>query len=301
MMKKSILCLAAAVCTVSLAACGGNSATETTAAPTTAAEAADTTTAAEAENTEDNSAQAEDTESAEETQAEAGSEGGTLVMATNAEFPPYEYHDSAVTGPDGSDIVGIDVEIAAAIAEKMGKELVIEDVQFASIIPEILSGKADFGAAGMTVTEDRLVNVDFSDTYATAVQSIIVTADSEMTGPDDLEGKLIGVQEGTTGYTFCSEDFGEENVLAYTNGATAVQNLINGSVDCVVIDQQPAISFVEANEGLKILETEYVIEDYAAAVAKENTALLEALNTALDELIEDGSIQAVLDKYIKAE
>ena len=143
--------------------------------------------------------------------------------------------------------------------------------------------------------------MNFTNSYATGVQVIIVKEDSEIASADDLEGKLIGVQEGTTGYTFCSEDFGEENVLAYTNGATAVQNLINGSVDCVVIDQQPAISFVEANEGLKILETEYVIEDYAAAVAKENTALLEALNTALDELIEDGSIQAVLDKYIKAE
>ncbi len=292
MMKKSILCLAAAVCTVSLAACGGNSATETTAAPTTAAEAADTTTAAEAENTEDNSAQAEDTESAEETQAEAGSEGGTLVMATNAEFPPYEYHDSAVTGPDGSDIVGIDVEIAAAIAEKMGKELVIEDVQ---------SGKADFGAAGMTVTEDRLVNVDFSDTYATAVQSIIVTADSEITGPDDLEGKLIGVQEGTTGDLYSTDDFGDDMVERYLKGVDAVQALLQGKVDVVIIDNEPAKVFVSENEGLKLLDAAYAEEEYAIAVKKGNTELLDQINSAIAELKESGKLDEITAKYITAE
>ncbi len=301
MMKKSILCLAAAVCTVSLAACGGNSATETTAAPTTAAEAADTTTAAEAENTEDNSAQAEDTESADETQAEAGSEGGTLVMATNAEFPPYEYHDSAVTGPDGSDIVGIDVEIAAAIAEKMGKELVIEDVQFASIIPEILSGKADFGAAGMTVTEDRLMNVDFSDTYATAVQSIIVTADSEITGPDDLEGKLIGVQEGTTGDLYSTDDFGDDMVERYLKGVDAVQALLQGKVDVVIIDNEPAKVFVSENEGLKLLDAAYAEEEYAIAVKKGNTELLDQINSAIAELKESGKLDEITAKYITAE
>lgn len=215
-------------------------------------------------------------------------------MGTNAAFPPYEFYE-------GEEIVGIDAEIAGLLAEKLGLKLEIMDMDFSAIVTSVQTGGVDIGLAGMTVTEERLENVNFTNSYATGVQVIIVKEDSEIASADDLEGKLIGVQEGTTGYTFCSEDFGEENVLAYTNGATAVQNLINGSVDCVVIDQQPAISFVEANEGLKILETEYVIEDYAAAVAKENTALLEALNTALDELIEDGSIQAVLDKYIKAE
>ena len=294
MMKKSILCLAAAVCTVSLAACGGNSATETTAAPTTAAEAADTTTAAEAENTEDNSAQAEDTESAEETQAEQSENKGTLVMATNAEFPPYEFHD-------GGEIVGIDVEIAAAIAEKMGKELVIEDVQFASIIPEILSGKADFGAAGMTVTEDRLVNVDFSDTYATAVQSIIVTADSEITGPDDLEGKLIGVQEGTTGDLYSTDDFGDDMVERYLKGVDAVQALLQGKVDVVIIDNEPAKVFVSENEGLKLLDAAYAEEEYAIAVKKGNTELLDQINSAIAELKESGKLDEITAKYITAE
>ncbi len=295
MMKKSMLCLAAAVCTVSLAACGGNSGTETTVA-TTAAETAETTTAAD--NAEETSAEAEESE---ETEAAAAGEGGTLVMVTNAEFPPYEYHDSSMTGPDGSDIVGIDVEIAAAVAEKMGKELVVEDVQFASIIPEILSGKADFGAAGMTVTEDRLVNVDFSDTYATAVQSIIVTSDSEITGPDDLAGKLIGVQEGTTGDLYSTDDFGDDMVERYLKGVDAVQALLQGKVDVVIIDNEPAKVFVSENEGLKLLDAAYAEEEYAIAVKKGNTELLEQINSALAELKESGKLDEITAKYITAE
>lgn len=294
MMKKRMLCLAAAVCTVSLAACGGNSAQETTAAATEAQ-----TEATEAENAEDTSA--EETEATEETEASAGGEGGTLVMATNAEFPPYEYHDSSTTGPDGSDIVGIDVEIAAAIAEKMGKELVIEDVQFASIIPELLSGKADIGAAGMTVTEDRLVNVDFSDTYATAVQSIIVTDDSEIAGPDDLVGKLIGVQEGTTGDLYSTDDFGDDMVERYLKGVDAVQALLQGKVDAVIIDNEPAKVFVSENDGLKILDAAYAEEEYAIAVKKGNTELLDQINSAIAELKESGKLEEIAAKYITAE
>ena len=143
--------------------------------------------------------------------------------------------------------------------------------------------------------------MDFTDSYATGVQVIIVPQDSQIASVDDLEGKLIGVQEGTTGHTYCSDDYGEDSVVAYNNGATAVQALQQGKVDCVVIDKQPAISFVEANEGLKILDTEYVIEDYAVAVSKENTALKDALNAALKEMIDDGTVQKILDKYIKAE
>lgn len=293
-MKKRMLCLAAAVCTVSLAACGGNSAQETTAAATEAQ-----TEATEAENAEDTSA--EETEATEETEASAGGEGGTLVMATNAEFPPYEYHDSSTTGPAGSDIVGIDVEIAAAIAEKMGKELVIEDVQFASIIPELLSGKADIGAAGMTVTEDRLVNVDFSDTYATAVQSIIVTDDSEIAGPDDLAGKLIGVQEGTTGDLYSTDDFGDDMVERYLKGVDAVQALLQGKVDAVIIDNEPAKVFVSENDGLKILDAAYAEEEYAIAVKKGNTELLDQINSAIAELKESGKLEEIAAKYITAE
>ena len=284
-MKKLIAVSLAGLMCASLAACGSKT-EEPAQAPAE--------TEAPAQEGQDAEAPAE-TEAPAESSAEVKTvTEGVLTMGTNAAFPPYEFYE-------GEEIVGIDAEIAGLLAEKLGLKLEIMDMDFSAIVTSVQTGGVDIGLAGMTVTEERLENVNFTNSYATGVQVIIVKEDSEIASADDLEGKLIGVQEGTTGYTFCSEDFGEENVLAYTNGATAVQNLINGSVDCVVIDQQPAISFVEANEGLKILETEYVIEDYAAAVAKENTALLEALNTALDELIEDGSIQAVLDKYIKAE
>ena len=286
-MKKLIALLLAGVMCASLAACGSK-AEEPAEAPAE--------TEAPAEGAEDAEAPAEDEEAGG---SEAAGEvttvtEGILTMGTNAAFPPYEFYD-------GDDIVGIDAEIAELLAEKLGLTLEIMDMDFSTIITSVQTGGVDIGLAGMTVTEERLENVNFTDSYATGVQVIIVKEDSDIASVDDLEGKLIGVQEGTTGHTYCSDDYGEENVLAYTNGATAVQNLVQGAVDCVVIDKQPAISFVEANEGLKILDTEYVIEDYAAAVSKENTALLDALNAALKELKEDGSIQAILDKYIKAE
>ncbi|MDO5549330.1 MAG: ABC transporter substrate-binding protein [Eubacteriales bacterium] len=219
---------------------------------------------------------------------------GVLTVGTNAAFPPYEYYD-------GDDIVGIDADIAKALADKLGLELEIIDMDFGSIITSVQTGKVDVGVAGMTVTEDRLENVNFTDSYATGTQVIIVPEDSSIKTVDDLDGALIGVQESTTGHIYCSDDYGEENVVAYTNGATAVQALIQGKVDCVVIDKQPAMTFVEENEGLKILDTEYVTEDYAIAVGKDNEELLNELNTALQELIDDGTVQTILDKYIAAE
>lgn len=293
-MKKKFVCLLmAAACTASLAACGGS-------ASETAAAAAADTTAAETKAADDTTAaEAEETTAAEE--KEEASEGKQLIMATNAEFPPYEYHDSSMTGPDGSDIVGIDAEIAGAIAEKLGMELVIEDIAFDSIIPELQSGKADIGAAGMTVTEDRLVNVDFSDTYATAVQVIIVTEGSEIAGPDDLAEKTIGVQQGTTGDIYASDDFGDENVDRYPKGVDAVQALLQGKVDAVIIDNEPAKVFVSENEGLKLLDTAYAEEEYAIAVKKGNTELLDQINGALAELKESGTLDEIVAKYISAE
>ena len=289
MKKRFLTAAAAALCAVSLAACGGSS-TATTAAETQTSEAADTTAAEADAAEEETAAEAEETE-----------EGGTLIMATNAEFPPYEYHDSSQTGPDGSDIVGIDAEIAGAIAEKLGKDLVIEDIAFDSIIPELQSGKADFVAAGMTVTEDRLVNVDFSDTYATAVQSIIVTSDSEIAGPDDLAGKKIGVQQGTTGDLYATDDFGDENIDRYPKGVDAVQALVQGKVDAVIIDNEPAKVFVGDTEGLKLLDTAYAEEEYAIAVKKGNTELLEQINTVIQELKDSGEMDSIIGKYITAE
>lgn len=220
---------------------------------------------------------------------------GVLTMATNAYFPPYEYYE-------GSAIVGIDAEIAEAVAKKLGLELKIEDMEFDSIITAVSTGKVDMGLAGMTVTEERKQNVNFSDTYATGVQVVIVPEDSDITSIDDLyNGKKIGVQLSTTGDIYCCDDFGAENVEEYNKGNDAVMALISGKVDAVVIDNEPAKSFVAANEGLKILDTEYVTEDYAAALNKENTALLEAVNGALAELKADGTLDAIISKYIPTE
>lgn len=219
---------------------------------------------------------------------------GKLTMGTNAYFPPYEYYE-------GSAIVGIDAEIAKAVADKLGLELVIEDMEFDSIITAVQQGRIDMGLAGMTVTEDRLKNVNFSTSYATGVQVVIVPEDSSIKSVDDLVGKKIGVQLGTTGDIYASDDFGAENVDQYNKGNDAVMALTQGKVDCVIIDNEPAKSYVAANKGIKILETEYAVEDYAAAINKNNTALLEKVNKAIAELQADGTIDGIITKYIPAE
>lgn len=215
----------------------------------------------------------------------------TLTMGTNAAFPPYEFYE-------GDKIVGIDAEVAQCIADKLGMELEIIDMDFGSIITSVQTGKIDIGVAGMTVDESRLKNVNFTDSYSTGIQVVIVKDGGSVQSLDDLDGALIGTQEATTGFMYCSDEYGEENVVPYTNGATAVKALVDGKVDCVVIDKQPALSFVSVNEGLSILDTEYAVEDYAIAVAKENTELLDNINKALKELTDDGTIQEILDKYI---
>ena len=217
----------------------------------------------------------------------------TLVMATNAEFPPYEFHE-------GDAIVGIDAEVAQAIADKLGMELKIEDVAFDSIIPGVQAGKYDMGMAGMTVTDERLESVNFSTSYAKGVQVVIVKEGSDIKTVDDVAGKKIGVQTSTTGDIYATDDFGEENVTKFDNGAVAVQALLQGKVDCVIIDNEPAKSYVAANEGLKILDTEYVEEDYAICFNKNDTELQEKVNKALEELIADGTVDKIVGKYIKA-
>ena len=224
--------------------------------------------------------------------ADSGTETKTLSMATNAAFPPYEYME-------GNDYVGIDIEIAQAIADSMGAELVINDVEFGSIIGGVQSGKYDMGIAGMTVTDERLKSVNFSDTYATGVQVIIVKNDSAIASIDDLANAMIGVQMDTTGDIYCCEDFGEDHVTEFKTGADAVQALVSGKVDCVVIDNEPAKNFVAGNDGLKILETEYVVEDYAICVAKENEELLNTINEAIADLKASGKLDEIIGKYIK--
>ena len=237
-------------------------------------------------------------EATEEAAAFTTVEEGKLIMATNAFFPPYEYYE-------GEQIIGIDAEIAAAIAEKLGLELVINDMEFDSIITNVSQGAADFGLAGMTVSDERLEQIDFSISYASGVQVIIVKEGSAITTVDDLyaDGATykVGVQLGTTGDLYSTWDFGAERVVAYNKGNEAVMALTQGDVDCVIIDNEPAKAFVKANEGLVILETSFADEDYAACIAKGNTALLNAIDQAIMELTEDGTIDAIIEKYIPAE
>ncbi len=242
-----------------------------------------------------------------------GKDENTLVMATNAAFPPYEYYE-------GDKIVGIDAEIAAEIAKKLNMELEIKDVEFDSIVSGVASGKYDFGMAGMTVTEDRLKSVNFSTSYAKGVQAVIVPENSQYTSFEDFytgfdeegnptgvkDGIKIGVQMGTTGDIYSSDDpenwgFGKDKVAQYNTGADAVQALLTGKVTAVIIDNEPAKAYIAANEGLKILEGAYVEEDYAICIAKDNKDLLNKVNKALEELIADGTVKKIVDKYIKAD
>ena len=289
-MKKILaLTLALVLCLGMLSACG----TDASSAETSANAAASTPAEETAAPTEEAAAPADNT-------AVTTVTPGELHMATNAAFPPYE-----MIADDGS-FEGIDVEIAGAIAEKLGLTLVVDDMDFGSIITAVQTGKEDIAMAGLTVTDERKENVDFTDSYATGVQVVIVPEDSDIATIDDLEGKQIGCQESTTGYIYCSDTpenggYGEENVTAFPNGANAVQALISGKVDCVVIDSQPAQEFVNQNEGLKILDTEFVTENYAIGVSKDNTALRDAVNAALAELTDDGTVSSIINKYISAE
>ena len=291
-MKKVLSVLLAASLALGMTACGSTASSEAASEPA----ASESTASSEAASSEAASDATSDTASAEVTTVEPGK----LIMSTNAAFPPYE-----MTADDGS-FEGIDVEIAGAIAEKLGLELQIDDMDFDAALLAAQTGKSDMVMAGVTVTEDRQTVMDFSDSYAAGIQVVIVPEDSDIASIDDMTGKMIGVQRGTTGDQYCSasvEDggFGEENVTRYDNGLTAVQALNNSQVDCVVIDNAPAQEFVAANPGLKILDTEYANEEYAIGVAKGNTQLLDAINTAITELKADGTIQSILDKYISAE
>ena len=231
----------------------------------------------------------------------APKEENVLIMATNANFPPYEYME-------GEEYAGIDIELAQEIAKKLGKELVIENIEFGAIVAGVETKKYDIGVAGLTVTEDRKLQVNFTDSYATGIQVVIVKDGGVIDSLDDLNGEniKIGVQQDTTGHIYASDSvenggYGEDHVTAYLNGADAVAALVAGSVDAVIIDNEPAKSFVAVNSGLKILDTEWLTEDYAIAVNKENTQLLADINQALAELKADGTVDRIINKYIKAE
>ena len=285
-MKKALSLMTAAALVLSLAACGS------TASSAASSEAA----SPEAASSDAASSEAASSEAASETEtAELSTvEPGKLIMSTNAAFPPYEMTT------DSGEFEGIDIETAQAIADKLGLELQIDDMDFDAALLAVQQGKADMVMAGVTVTDERQNVMDFTDSYATGIQSIIVPEGSDITSPDDLAGKKIGTQRGTTGYIYCSDDFGDDAVVAYDDGLTAVQALNNGQVDAVVIDNAPAKEFVAANPGLVILDTSYAEEDYAIGMAK-GSSLEAAVNAALEELKADGTLQSIVDKYITAE
>ncbi len=305
-MKKIASLLAAVMLlTATLAGCGnsgsGSSTTDTSSASSTASQS----------STAEDSSAAEGETSSEASATEAGDYGefttieeGKLIMATNAQFPPYELVSDG-EGFNGTGFEGIDVEIASAIADKLGLELQIDDMDFDSALVAVQNDAADVVLAGLSYSEERDEVLDFTDSYATGVQVVIVKEGSDVT-MDNLGEKMIGTQRGTTGYIYASDTpenggYGEDHVSAYDNGATAVQALVNGQVDAVIIDEAPAKEFVAANEGLTILPGNWVEEQYCAAVNEGNTELLNAINTALNELMDDGTVQEILDKYITAE
>ena len=266
MKKKAFaLTMAAVMAAASLAGCG--SAGEETTAAETAAE-----TTASGDEAEETTA-SEDEAEADETEAEAeGGEGGVLIMATNAEFEPWEYHE-------GDGIVGIDVEIAQAIADHLGMELQIEDMAFDAIIPSVVSGKADIGMAAISYDEDRAASVDFSENYASSSLVVLVAADSDIASADDLQGKLVGAQTGTTGELTASEMVGDSNVERYNSYFEAVQSLLTGKIDAVIIDGAPAKVFLTQNEGaIKQVGDALSEESYAIVTAKGNTELMDQIS-----------------------
>ena len=288
-MKKFMTLLLALAMVLSLAACGGGD--------KPAGDAGDSAPAGTSDPA-DSSAPAD---SGTDAPAFTTVEEGKLHMSTNAAFPPYEMTT------DAGGFEGIDVEVAQAIAGKLGLELVVDDMGFDAALTAVQTGQSDIAMAGITVTEDRQQVMDFSDSYATGIQVVIVKEDSPIATLDDLSNaQMIGCQKATTGYIYCSDSpenggYGEDHVTAFDTGALAVMALVNGQVDAVVIDNEPAKSFVASNDGLKILDTEFAVEDYAIGFAKGNTALLEAVNAAMAELKADGTFQGIVDKYITAE
>ena len=245
----------------------------------------------------DSSSKSESAEAADQLAAIQAS--GKLIVALEGAWQPWSYHDESDT------LVGYDVEVSRAIAEKLGMKLEVVDIAFDSIVSGVQAGKYDMGMAGMTVNEERLEQVNFSDSYATGVQVVIVKDDSAITSVDDLfadgASTVVGTQAGTTGFIYATsdiEDAGLGTVKSFGKTTDAVEALKNGQVDCVILDNEPAKALVAANEGLHILDTEYAVEDYAIAIAKENTDLLEKVNKALSELTADGTLQSIVDKYI---
>lgn len=219
-------------------------------------------------------------------------EEGKLIMGTNAYFPPYEYFE-------GDIVKGIDAEIAEELAERLGLELVIKDMEFPSIIPAVEDGNIDIGMAAMTITLERQELVNFTNSYAIGEQVVVVRRDSLIESVDEISELKIGVQKDTTGCAYALNDFPNENVFEYNKSADAILALTQEKIDAVIIDGEPARKYVEANLELKMLSTNYSTEDYAICVSKDNELLLSKINTILMEMKEDGTINAIVAKYIE--
>ncbi len=285
-LKKLLAIALALVMVLALCACGSSSAS------TTADSSASTDTAAADTSAADDAAAADDTASddAEETELTTIN-AGKLTVSMSADFPPYENLD------DSGDIVGIEVDIMNLIAEQLGLELQIDDMDFDSALLAVQQGKSDMVVSGVTITDDRKLVMNFTDSYTTAVQVIVVPEGSEVT-LDNLGDQLIGTQRGTTGFIYCEDDYGSDHVVGYDSYTLVIQALLNGQVDCVVMDDSVARAYVAENSSLSILDTEYAVEEYAFGVDKNNTALLDAVNTALNALMDDGTVQSIIDQYI---
>lgn len=216
----------------------------------------------------------------------------TLTMATNAEFPPFEYIDEA------GEPAGFDVDLFYALCEEMGYTPKVEDMLFDAVVISVQEGKADVGIAGLSINPERLEEVDFTENYYIAGQAIIVLNDSDIQAVADLDGKSVGVQLGTTADTAAnSGDYGTLDVQQYNKNADALQDLVNGRLNAVIMDNQTAKAFLATNSDMKMLDELLTEESYAIAVAKDNTELKDALNAALTVLQENGTIDALLEKH----
>ena len=277
MKKVFALILAVALCAALFAACAPTEPTESAAPSESAAPASESAAPA--------------SEAAATGALASIKEAGKLVMLTNAAFAPYEY-----LGSD-NEVAGVDVDMAQAIADKIGVELEVVNMDFDGLIPALVAGKGDLVAAGLTITDERKQSVDFSDPYADATQLIIVKSENaDINGPDDLIGKTIGVQLGTTGDIY-SSDIEGATVKQYKTGIEAGMDLKNGKLDAVVLDKLPSQNIVESTEGLKLIDAPLTDEQYAIAVVKGDSEFLALINGVIKDLQAAGSVAEWTEKH----
>ena len=221
-----------------------------------------------------------------------GKNKNEIIMVTEAGFAPYEYYENG-------EIVGVDVAIAKEIAKELGKKLVVKNVDFDSIVSELKSGKADFAAAGMSITEERKKQVDFTIEYVTSNQVVVVKKDSSLNDITQLDGKRIAVQLGTVGDSYVTENYKNSEINRQKKFLVAAEAVKNNKADCIVMDQIPAQKLVSQNPELKILDGILFKDSYGMAVKKGNTELLDTMNTVLQRLIDEGKIEEYIIEYSK--